>query len=286
MFPVGRLDGDTEGLLLLTNDGDLTHRLTHPSFGVDKEYLVEVEGDPSRGALARLRDGRRARRRPHRAGEGRPARRPPAPHHDPRGSQPPGPPHVRGDRPSRCVRLVRTRIGPLTDRSLKPGEWRALTQDEVRALERAAVGKGPQVTSTLVPAALRALRGATTVDEDEEVHVHERVITLLEAMCSRQRRRPRRHRQHPLHGHRRPPRHVPGHRRPARWASATCRSSAPASSTSTAARPGASGCSMHLTTERSRAELHHVYLEGAVGLRDDLPGLMSAQTGRRWSAPG
>ena len=42
------------------------------------------------------------------------------------------------------VRLVRTRIGPLTDRSLKPGEWRALTQDEVRALERAAVGKGPR----------------------------------------------------------------------------------------------------------------------------------------------
>ncbi|MFV2039356.1 MAG: pseudouridine synthase, partial [Acidimicrobiales bacterium] len=39
VFPVGRLDYDTEGLLILTNDGDLTHRLTHPSFGVDKEYL-------------------------------------------------------------------------------------------------------------------------------------------------------------------------------------------------------------------------------------------------------
>ena len=47
MFPVGRLDADTEGLLLLTNDGDLTHRLTHPSFGVEKEYLAEVEGEPS-----------------------------------------------------------------------------------------------------------------------------------------------------------------------------------------------------------------------------------------------
>ncbi len=46
MVPVGRLDLDTEGLLLLTNDGELTHRLTHPSFGVDKEYLAEVDGQP------------------------------------------------------------------------------------------------------------------------------------------------------------------------------------------------------------------------------------------------
>ena len=57
VFPVGRLDQDSEGLLLLTNDGDLTHRLTHPSFGVEKEYLAEVEGEPTRGALRRLREG-------------------------------------------------------------------------------------------------------------------------------------------------------------------------------------------------------------------------------------
>ncbi len=101
VFPVGRLDGDSEGLLLLTNDGDLTHRLTHPSFGVDKEYLVEVDGDPSprRAGAAARRD--RARRRPHRAGQGRPARRAPAADHDPRGTQPSGPAHVRGGRPSR-----------------------------------------------------------------------------------------------------------------------------------------------------------------------------------------
>ena len=42
IFPVGRLDADSEGLIILTNDGELTHRLTHPSFGVSKEYLVHV----------------------------------------------------------------------------------------------------------------------------------------------------------------------------------------------------------------------------------------------------
>ena len=57
VFPVGRLDQDTEGLLLLTNDGDLAQLLTHPSFGVEKEYLAEVEGTPTRGELRRLREG-------------------------------------------------------------------------------------------------------------------------------------------------------------------------------------------------------------------------------------
>ena len=55
VFPVGRLDADTEGLLVLTNDGDLTYHLTHPSFGVEKEYLAQVEGRPSPAALRRLR---------------------------------------------------------------------------------------------------------------------------------------------------------------------------------------------------------------------------------------
>ena len=57
VFPVGRLDLDTEGLLLLTNDGDLANRIAHPSHGVPKEYLAEVEREPSRGALRRLREG-------------------------------------------------------------------------------------------------------------------------------------------------------------------------------------------------------------------------------------
>ena len=57
VYPVGRLDKDTEGLLLITNDGDLTYRLTHPSQGVEKEYLVELSQKVSRGNLRRLREG-------------------------------------------------------------------------------------------------------------------------------------------------------------------------------------------------------------------------------------
>ena len=137
VFTIGRLDADTEGLLLLTNDGDLAQRVAHPSHGVEKEYLAEVKGTPSRGALRQLRegveldDGPTAPAKVSLVGDG--AVR--LVIHEGRNRQ------VR--RMCEAVghpvlRLVRTRIGPLSDRKLAPGEWRELTQDEVRSLERAA----------------------------------------------------------------------------------------------------------------------------------------------------
>ena len=138
IFPVGRLDTDTEGLLLLTNDGDLAHRLTHPSFGVEKEYLAQVDGSPTPAELRRLRHGIELE-----DGMTAPAKAsltaPGAVRlviHEGRNRQ------VR--RMLEAVgypvtRLVRTRIGPLADRRLKPGEWRVLDMEEVRALEAAAV---------------------------------------------------------------------------------------------------------------------------------------------------
>ena len=141
VFPVGRLDADTEGLLFLTNDGDLGFRLSHPSFGIDKEYVVEVEGDPSPGDVRQLRegvaldDGRTAPARAARIaanvlrlviheGRKRQVRRM---------CQAIGHP---------VVRLVRTRIGPLQDPSLPPGAWRPLEVDEVRALQEAVKKTG------------------------------------------------------------------------------------------------------------------------------------------------
>jgi 23S rRNA pseudouridine2605 synthase len=142
VYPVGRLDYETEGLLLLTNDGDLTHRLTHPSFGVEKEYLAEVEGTPTRGELRRLREG--VELDDGMTAPAKVALEPPnlltIVIHEGRNRQ------VRRmcDAIGHPVRrLVRTRIGPLTDRTLKPGAWRELSADEVRALET-AVAKGPR----------------------------------------------------------------------------------------------------------------------------------------------
>ncbi len=139
VFPVGRLDADTEGLLLLTNDGDLTHHLTHPSYGVDKEYLAQVEGSPSRSAVRQLRDGVELD-----DGLTAPARvtliEPNLLKiviHEGRNRQVRRMCEAVGHK---VVRLVRTRIGPLTDRRLAPGEWRTLTPEELRSLEIASAG--------------------------------------------------------------------------------------------------------------------------------------------------
>ncbi|HEY2215685.1 MAG TPA: pseudouridine synthase [Acidimicrobiales bacterium] len=145
VFTVGRLDGATEGLLLLTNDGAMAQLLTHPSNGVEKEYVAEVKGGtPHAGALRKLRQGielddgmtapatvgvlaEGVLRLVIHEGRNRQVRR-------------------------MCdaigypvVRLVRTRIGTLRDPNLAPGHWRELTGTEVRALAGAA---GPSKAGT------------------------------------------------------------------------------------------------------------------------------------------
>jgi 23S rRNA pseudouridine2605 synthase len=138
VFPVGRLDRATEGLLLLTNDGALSQLLTHPSNGVEKEYVAEVQGGtPAPGALRQLRQGVELDDGPTapatvgvlaegvlrlviHEGRNRQVRRM---------CKAVGHP---------VVRLVRTRIGTLRDPNLAPGHWRELTGKEVRALAAAA----------------------------------------------------------------------------------------------------------------------------------------------------
>jgi pseudouridine synthase len=140
-FPVGRLDRDSEGLLLLTNDGELANRLTHPSFGVEKEYLVEVQGRPTPAQVARLRSGVELEDGPARAvsarivatrsdrgqirlvlteGRKREVRR------------------MLGEVGLPVTRLVRVRVGPIALGGLAPGQVRELEPAEVLALGKAA----------------------------------------------------------------------------------------------------------------------------------------------------
>ena len=153
VYPAGRLDYDTEGLVLMTNDGDLAAKLTHPRHGVDRTYEARVAGVPNADAVERLRkgvplDGRRTRpadvtllHRGHtdrdsvlvmtiREGRNRQVRR-------------------MCEAVGHPVRaLARTRMGSLRDARLKRGMWRDLTLDEIQALRKAAgaepkVGKKP-----------------------------------------------------------------------------------------------------------------------------------------------
>jgi len=135
VFPVGRLDADTEGLILLTNDGDLTHYLTHPSFGIEKEYLVQVEVKPSRNAIRELRQGVELD-----DGITAPAKVSLVDEkllkiviHEGRNRQ------IR--RMCESVghpvkRLIRSRIGPIVDRSLRPGSFRELTNQELKSIRK------------------------------------------------------------------------------------------------------------------------------------------------------
>ena len=137
VFPVGRLDRDSEGLLLLTNDGELGNRLLHPRYAVEKEYLAEVDGAPTDRLVSRIRRGveledglakptavrvvaasgpRGALRLTMTEGRKREVRR------------------LLAEVDLPVTRLVRLRIGPVKLGNLPPGELRELTPEEIRSL--------------------------------------------------------------------------------------------------------------------------------------------------------
>lgn len=141
LYPVGRLDWDVEGLLLLTNDGPLTHRLLHPRYALPRVYEAEVEGRVAPADLARWRRGATLEDGPAvplgvelltagpggsrlrlTFGEGRK-------HEVKRYCQAMG---------HRVRRLTRTAFGPIALGDLARGRWRRLTRGEVSALRRAA----------------------------------------------------------------------------------------------------------------------------------------------------
>jgi 23S rRNA pseudouridine2605 synthase len=139
LFPVGRLDADSEGLLLLTNDGDLTNRLTHPRYGFEKEYQALIDRDLSDAEAQRLRDGvvldgRKTApaivERLYRAPQGVWFR---IAIHEGRNRQ------IRRmlfvvNR--EVYRLVRVRVGPVRLGDLPSGHFRHLSPDEISALSR------------------------------------------------------------------------------------------------------------------------------------------------------
>lgn len=154
VYPAGRLDRDSEGLLILTDNGRLQARISDPRFKAPKTYLVQVEGTPDDAALTALRQGVTLKDGPTRPAEVERIAPPDLWPRDP-------PIRVRKSIPDSwlrltitegrnrqvrrmcdavghpVVRLVRTRIGPLVDRSLAPGAWRDLTAAERRSLTEA-----------------------------------------------------------------------------------------------------------------------------------------------------
>lgn len=141
VWPVGRLDRPSEGLILVSNDGDLTNLVTHPRYGISKTYRVLVEGVPGRATVRRLTEGVELEDGPARALSARVVDR------TAREAQLE---MVLGEGRNREIRrmlkavghpvrrLARVAIGPLRDVTLRPGCWRKLSNREVAAFYRAA----------------------------------------------------------------------------------------------------------------------------------------------------
>jgi 23S rRNA pseudouridine2605 synthase len=151
LWPAGRLDVASEGLMLLTNDGEWANRVLHPRYGNEREYAALVDPAPDRGTLDRLRRGVELEDGPARLLAARRA---------------PPPPEIRRDRSEAGIwlrvrigegrkrevrrlfaavgcdvgRLIRTRFGSVTLRGLREGEWRRLAPAEVAALAGERVG--------------------------------------------------------------------------------------------------------------------------------------------------
>jgi 23S rRNA pseudouridine2605 synthase len=183
LFPVGRLDYSSEGLLLMTNDGDLANALTRPAAHVEKTYLVKVSGQPSESALSQLRHGvmidRGSQVRAHSPGSGSRksgrSTRPAAPRHN-EGRVMTAPARIRllrdADNPwyemiltegrNREIRKMFEEIGHHVEKirrvgygplvlDLEPGRSRDLTPDEVTALRQAAEGRLSKAVSRKTP---------------------------------------------------------------------------------------------------------------------------------------
>jgi pseudouridine synthase len=142
IVPVGRLDIDTTGALLLTNDGDLAHQLAHPKYEVDKVYVAEVWGQPTDGTLrklaegVKLEDGKTAPAQVRRLEGGRLE----LTIHEGRNRQVKRMLEAVGHR---VKTLHRSTYGPLTLEGLEPGAWRELEPSEVERLRTITQGSPP-----------------------------------------------------------------------------------------------------------------------------------------------
>ncbi len=169
IYPAGRLDRDSEGLLFLTDDGPLAHRLTDPAFEHPKTYLVQVEGVPTPEALARLESGVEVKGRQTRRCQVMVVPEPALPPR-PRPVTPHGPTawlrivlregkkrqirHMTAAVGLPTLRLVRVAMGPVSLGDLQPGEWRYLTPEEVSALKKMTASRRPKkITAGEKPAA-------------------------------------------------------------------------------------------------------------------------------------
>src|SRR6478609_1273853 len=153
VVPVGRLDADTTGALLLTNDGELANRLAHPRYEVEKVYEAEVEGDPAEAALEQLRDGVELDDGPaspanaRRLGPGRVE----LSIHEGRKHQVKRMLAAVGHP---VTQLHRSRYAGLTLEGLEPGQWRELEPSEVERLKTRQPGPAPERSGRQRPASM------------------------------------------------------------------------------------------------------------------------------------